>query len=41
MLNQDVIDSNGPAITSACADERLINIAQAEGLTTDNPNDHP
>jgi hypothetical protein len=28
-------------VTFVCADERLIAIAQAEGLLTNNPNHHP
>jgi hypothetical protein len=28
------------ALTFICADDRLLDIAQAEGLSTDNPNQH-
>ena len=30
-----------PALTFLSADDRLLAIARAEGLLTDNPNDHP
>jgi len=30
-----------PPLAFICADDRLIAIAQAEGLLTDNPNHHP
>ncbi len=31
----------GPALTFVSADDRLLNIAQAEGMATENPNRHP
>jgi predicted nucleic acid-binding protein len=40
MLNRDLLDSSDSGITFVCADERLIAVAQAEGLATDNPNDY-
>jgi len=33
--------ANLPALTFLAADVQLLTAAQAEGLTTDNPNDHP
>jgi len=32
---------NTHAFTFVCADDRLLNVAKAEGLQTDNPNLHP
>ena len=40
LLNQDLLRTGKPPITFVCADSRLITIAQAEGLLTDNPNHH-
>ena len=40
LLNRDLLDSSSSGITFVCADERLIAVAQAEGLATDNPNDY-
>ena len=40
LLNQDLLRTGKPPITFICADNRLITIAQAEGLQTDNPNHH-
>jgi len=39
--NEELIRAGQPPLTFVCADERLIAIAQAEGLLTDNPNHHP
>jgi predicted nucleic acid-binding protein len=41
LLNQDLLNTNKPPLTFICADDRLITVAQAEGLLTDNPNHHP
>ena len=41
VLNRLLITHQMPALTFLCADERLLNAATAEGLTVDNPNDHP
>ena len=40
LLNQDLLRTGKPPITFICADNRLITIALAEGLLTDNPNHH-
>ena len=39
-LNQDLVNSGESPLTFICADDRLLAIAQAEGLHTDNPNHH-
>ena len=41
LLNQDLLRTDKPPLRFVCADDRLIAIAQAEGLLTDNPNHHP
>ena len=41
LLNQDLIDSRQPPLTFVCADDRLIDIAQNEGLLAANPNRYP
>jgi len=41
LLNQDLLRTDRPLLRFVCADDRLIAIAQAEGLPTDNPNHHP
>ena len=41
LLNQDLLHTNKPPLTFICADDRLVAVAQAEGLLTDNPNHHP
>ena len=41
VLEDDLKRSGLPGITFVCADNNLCNAAKAEGLTTDNPNDHP
>jgi hypothetical protein len=32
---------SNPPLTFICADNRLVAVAHAEGLLTDNPNHHP
>ncbi len=41
LLNQELLRAGEPPLTFVCADDRLIAVAQAEGLLTENPNDHP
>lgn len=41
LLNRDLVDAGQPPLTFVCADDRLIDVAQAEGLLTDNPNHYP
>lgn len=41
LIHQDLRDNHAPPLTFVCADDRLLSIAQAEGLLTDNPNQHP
>ncbi|MBL7063143.1 MAG: type II toxin-antitoxin system VapC family toxin [Anaerolineae bacterium] len=38
LLNQELLHASRPSLTFICADDRLITIAQAAGLRTDNPN---
>ena len=38
LLNQDLLDSGQATLTFACADDRLVAIAQSVGLFTENPN---
>jgi len=40
-LNQDLVNSGEAPLTFICADDRLLAVAQAQGLRTDNPNHHP
>jgi len=40
LLNHDLVNSGASPLTFVCADVRLLTIAQAEGLLTENPNDH-
>ncbi len=40
LLNGEMIRNNKPPLTFICADNRLLEIAQAENLRTENPNDH-
>ncbi len=40
LLNGEIIRNNKPPLTFICADNRLLEIAQAENLRTENPNDH-
>ena len=41
LLNQDLLDSAQAPLTFISADDRLLDIAQSEGLLTANPNHHP
>lgn len=41
LLNQALLRASEPPLTFICADDRLITVAQAEGLLTENPNHHP
>lgn len=41
LLNQEILRTSEPPLTFICADDRLITVAQAEGLLTENPNYHP
>ena len=40
-LNQDLVSNGEAPLTFICADDRLLGVAQAEGLRTDNPNHYP
>ena len=40
LLNRNLLDGGQTPLTFVCADERLVAIAQAEGLPTENPNRH-
>ena len=40
-VQSDLVETGVTPLTFLTADERLIAIAQAEGLLTDNPNHHP
>ena len=39
-LDRDLVSHGEAPLTFICADDRLLSIAQAEGLRTDNPNHH-
>ena len=39
LINCEIIRNNKPPLTFICADKRLLEIAQAENLRTENPND--
>jgi hypothetical protein len=39
-LNEPLVDSGQPPFIFVAADENLLATATAEGLATDNPNDH-
>ena len=41
LVNDTLVAAGLPALTLLSADNRLLNAAQAERLTTDNPNAHP
>ena len=41
LLNQNLLTSGHAPLTFVCADIRLLDIAQSEGMLTENPNDHP
>lgn len=40
LANQELTRAGKPPLTFLSADDRLVDIAQATGLVTDNPNDH-
>ena len=40
LLNREMIRNNRQPLTFICVDNRLLDIAQAENLHTENPNDH-
>ena len=40
-VQADLARAQGPVLTFVSADDRLLSVAQAEGLSTDNPNLHP
>jgi predicted nucleic acid-binding protein len=40
-VQSDLVQTEAPALTFLTADNRLVAVAQAEGLLTDNPNHHP
>jgi predicted nucleic acid-binding protein len=40
-LDQDLVSTGEAPLTFICADDRLLSVAQAEGLRTDNPNHYP
>ena len=40
-LDQNLVNSGESPLTFICADDRLLAVAQAEGLRTENPNHHP
>lgn len=39
--NAQLVQARKPPLTFVCADDRLLAIAQAEGLLVENPNYHP
>jgi predicted nucleic acid-binding protein len=42
LMTRDVLHAAGlPPLTFLAADGRLLDVAQAEGLMTENPNEHP
>jgi predicted nucleic acid-binding protein len=40
-VNEPLVNRNLPPLTFVCADNDLLTAAAAEGLATDNPNNHP
>lgn len=40
-VQSDLVRAKAPALTFLTADDRLVAVAQTEGLLTDNPNHHP
>jgi hypothetical protein len=40
LANQELVRTGKPPLTFVCADDRLVAIANATGLLTDNPHDH-
>jgi len=41
LSNQELLSAGEQPLTFVCADDRLIAVAQTEGLLTDNPSHHP
>jgi len=41
LANEKLVQAGHPPLTFICADDRLLAVAQAEGLPTENPNLHP
>ena len=41
IVNQALLDSGLPELTFVCADDRLLEAAEVEGLAVDDPNRHP
>ena len=41
LTNRALIEAHQSPLLFVCADDRLLSIAQTEGLLTDNPNQHP
>jgi len=41
LLDQELRRTDKPSLVFLSADDRLLEVAQAEGLLTDNPNRHP
>jgi predicted nucleic acid-binding protein len=41
LLNRDLLEDGQVPLTFICADDRLVEIVQAAGLLTENPNHHP
>jgi hypothetical protein len=41
LLNEELLRTDKAPLTFVCSDERLIAVAEAEGLLTDNSNHHP
>ena len=41
LANRELTRADRSPLTFVCADDRLIAVARAESLLTDNPNDHP
>lgn len=41
LLNRDLLSYGRETLTFICADARLLEIAETEGMRTENPNDHP
>lgn len=40
-LDRDLVSNGEAPLTFICADDRLLSVAQTEGLRTDNPNHYP
>lgn len=41
LANRQLVQESQPPLTFVCADDRLLTMAEAVGLLTDNPNRHP